>query len=442
MSTASHRSAPRADDTAAPVARHGRLRSGHPVGFVARVVAATLAVVLVSTASVAAFAVYNLTSAVGPGVSLAGEDDDPVQIGAIEGGVNLLLVGSDSGGGNAAYGERDAELNDVTMLMHISEDHERATVVSFPRDLFVDIPECTGPDGTVYNPAYSAKINSALSRGGLACVVLTVEALTGLDIPYAAEIEFDGVIAMSNAVGGVPVCVATPIDDRQISFQLDAGEHSLSGFDALQFLRSRYGVGDGSDTTRISNQQQFLSSLVRTLKSSDTLSNPVRLYGIATAATQNLQLSNSLQSVDTMVSIASALRDIPLEEVVFVRYPSGSGTSNGQSGVVAIETAASELIAAIEADLPLTLTGDTGGGTIDPDALDENGVPVEPEVPEVPEETPGETPAPSADPSAPTTPAPSEGTADGETPRVDLPDTVEGQTADQETCTAGQTAGG
>jgi len=421
-------SSPRAEPAGAgaPIARHGRLSAGHSAPVILKLVAAALAVLLVSGASIAAIAVFNIASAIRPGVALAGEDDEGApKIGSIDGAVNLLLIGSDSGGGNLAYGERGEALNDVTMLLHISADRERASVVSFPRDLFVDIPACPNPDGQSYGPSTSEKINQALSRGGLACPVLTVEALTGIDIPYAAVIEFDGVIAMSNAVGGVPVCVATAIDDRNIPFKLEAGTHTLSGVDALQFLRTRYGVGDGSDLTRISNQQQFLSSLVRTLKSSETLSNPIKLYGIASAASQNLEFSNSLRNVDTMVSIAGALRDIPLEEVVFVKYPSALGDSGSQSGVLPIPDAAATLMAAIEADLPIGLTGDTGGGTIA-------------------EEEPA--PSPSASPSAspPASVAPeASASPDAAAPpsRVELSDVVEGQRADQVTCSAGQSAG-
>lgn len=406
---------------AGPVARHGRLPHRRALGLLAKITAAGLAVLLVSGASVAAIAAWNIASTVTPGVALAGEEEVPPQIGAIEGEVNLLLVGSDSGGGNQAYGERGEVLNDVTMLLRISKDHSRATVVSFPRDLFVDIPSCPDPDGGEFPPVDSVKLNTALIRGGLACPVLAVEQLTGLDIPFAAKIEFDGVIAMSNAVGGVPVCVATPINDRQISFKLAAGEYTLQGRDALQFLRSRYGVGDGSDLTRISNQQQFLSSLVRVLKSSETLSNPLKLYGIAAAAVPNLEFSNSLRNVDTMVAIASALKDIPLEEVAFVKYPSAAGSSGGQSGVLPLQSAADELFAAIAADQPIELTGGTGGGTI----VTEPEVPVDPSAPA------------SGDPSASVDPSSS-----ASPPAVALPDSVEGQTANQQTCTAGQTAGG
>ena len=100
------------------------------------------------------------------------------------------------------------------MLMHIAEDHSSATVVSFPRDLVVPIPSCPDPAGGSFDAMSAQPINVTLSYGGLPCTVLTVEALTGLSIPFAAEIQFNGVIEMSNAVGGVPVCVVDPIDDE------------------------------------------------------------------------------------------------------------------------------------------------------------------------------------------------------------------------------------
>ena len=88
------------------------------------------------------------------------------------------------------------------------------------------------------------KLNTALAYGGLACTVKTVSELTGLEIPYAAVIEFNGVVAMSNAVGGVTVCVAEKIEDEYTGTFLDPGEHELEGMAALQFLRTRHGIAD------------------------------------------------------------------------------------------------------------------------------------------------------------------------------------------------------
>jgi len=397
------------------------------------VLAATLAVLLVSGGTVAAYAVWNVTNSIKPTVTLAGETPGaPVpNIDAIEGGVNLLLVGSDSRQGqDPIFGDATKEtgvLNDVTMLLHISEDHSNATVVSFPRDLFVPIPACPNPNGGTYSAMTSQKINTTLSYGGLPCTVLTVENLTGLSIPFAAEVQFSGVIELSNAVGGVDVCVAEPIADPYTNLYLDAGTHTLQGLDALQFLRTRHGVGDGSDLGRISNQQVFLSALVRKLQSASTLSDPTKLYGIAKAAASNMSLSTSLSNINTMISIAMALKDISLEKIVFVQYPNAYGTSNGQSGVLPIETAADELFDAIKADVPIGLSGSTGVGSVpDPSA------PAPPDT-----TTPGTTPPDASTPDAtapgstdvPSTGAPSSG--------ITLPESVQGQTAGERTCSAG-----
>jgi LCP family protein required for cell wall assembly len=408
---------PRERGTAAPgtVARHGQLRTPHAWATVVKFVAIALAAVVVATASVAAVAVWDVARSVKPGVTLIGETaGPPPAIGAIPGGVNVLLAGSDSGGGDVkTFGKRGEHLNDVTMLLHLSEDHKHATVVSFPRDLFVPIPGCPKDGGGTFPAQSAGKMNTALTYGGLPCIVKTVENLTGLDIPYAGLIEFQGVIAMSNAVGGVQVCVATAIHDQQIHFDLAAGNQTISGNDALQFLRTRYGVGDGSDLGRISNQQVFLSALVRKIKSADTLGNPIEVYALAKAAASNITLSNSLTNLNTIASIAIALKNVDLDDVVFVQYPNGTGKVGSQSGVLPITSAANVLFTALKADQPITVTGSTGAGS----KLDPNAPPV-----------------------APTTPNPTASSTDG--PAVALPNVIHGQTAAQQTCSKGQRAGG
>lgn len=388
-------------------ARHGRLPRRSAVKPLLAIIAGVLGVVLASTASVAAIAAWQLSNELGPGVDIESEGEAPPQVGPIDGPVNILLVGSDSGGGNAAYGERGENLNDVTILLHISPVSHTAIAVSFPRDMFVPITGCESNPGT-------RKINEALYNGGLACAVSTVEGVTGLNIEYAAQIEFDGVIAMSVALGGVEVCVAEPIHDLQIHFDLEAGKHTLKGWSALQFLRSRHGVGDGSDTTRISNQQLFLSAMMRTVKSQEVLSNPLTIYALAQAAAKNMTLSTSLNSLDTMASMALAVKDIPLKNIAFVTYPSGAGTLNGVSGVLPRPEDAKVLMTAIANDAQIVVTGDPGGGVKPGGEI---------------AETPGPQPSGSASPTLPP----------DDVEVVQLPSTISGQQATQETCTNGQT---
>jgi len=395
------------------LARHGRLKRRGPWGLVGKVVAAVLGVALVSTTSIAAYAAFNIVSGTKPSVALVDKNGKTVtpQVGAMNGAFNVLLAGSDSGDGDAKYGDRGENLNDVTMVLHVSADHQNATVISFPRDTFVPIPSCPDPTGGSFSAMSRQKINTTLTYGGLPCTVLTVEQLTGLEIPYAAKIEFDGVVAMSNAVGGVPVCLAGPLNDDQVNppLHLKAGNYNLKGGMALSYLRTRHSIGDGSDLGRISNQQSFLSSLMRTIKSSKTLGDPVKLYSIATAASQHMTLSDSLNSIPTMISMAAALKNIDLNQVAFVQYP----TYYVDGGVEPSTAAADTLMAAIKADKPISLTGTTGVGT------------------EV--QASGSTPAPtsSSPPKASSKPS-SSPTASKQA--VELPDSVHGQTAAQQTC--------
>jgi LCP family protein required for cell wall assembly len=359
--------------TVAGIARHGQLKKTGPWATILKFVGAALVVVLVSGASVAAIVVNQISDQVTT-VTLVGETEGPPpSIGAYEGGFNILIVGSDQCETAGGCKDRTATLNDVTMLLHVSEDQTNAVAVSFPRDLVVPIPSCPREDGSGNNSAMSARpINETLYYGGLPCTVLTVEALTGLDIQFAGLITFNGVIKMGDAVGGVPVCVNGPIDDKYTGLKIDAaGTYTMSGQDALNFLRTRHGVGDGSDLTRISSQQVYLSSLVRTLKSSETLGDPLKLYNLAQAATQSMTLSQNFSSLDTLVSIGLALKDIPLESVTFVQYPGTTGVGGVYTGKVAPVTAkADELFALIAADTPFALAnvGDDRGSEVDPNA--------------------------------------------------------------------------
>ncbi|MEO6309964.1 MAG: LCP family protein [Leifsonia sp.] len=406
------------------IARHGRLKKSNPFRTLAKFTSAALAVLLVSGASVAAIAAFDVAASVKPSVHLANENKlgtNP-KIASIEGGVNLLLIGSDSRAGQDPMFGGEAEtgnLNDVTMLLHISQDHKNASVISFPRDMFVPIPECPLPNGDTSSAMSRQKINTTLSYGGMACTVLTVEKLTGLSIPFAAEVQFSGVMAMSTAVGGVPVCVAERIEDEYTGIFLDPGVHELQGLEALQFLRTRHGVGDGSDLTRINNQQVFMSSLVRTIKSADTLSDPLKVYALAKAVTGNMTLSSSLNNVSTIASIAVALKDIPLADIVFVQVPTG-GT---EGGVVPSQPDFDELFAAVAADQPLKLSGAMGrGATLDPNAPQPT---VDAAAP-----TP-DAPTPAADPTAVPATDPAAG--------VTLSDRATGQTAGELTCSVGRT---
>lgn len=403
------------------VARHARLRSPHPLGQLLAILAVIVAVVLVSGAGVVAYTAYGLTTSLAGGaVQLDDQPAVPPDIGQIEGGVNLLVAGTDycEPELKAQFGDRcngpDAvgERNDVTMLVHISDNPRRVTVISFPRDLLVPIPSCTAEDGSARRGGI-AMINTTYETGGLSCVVKTVQQLSGLSIPFAAKVTWGGVIQITDAIGGVDVCLQSAVRDADSGLNLPAGTNTISGATALAFLRVRHGIGDQSDLSRIGNQQQYMSRLARKLVSEDVLSNPATLYKLATTTLQNVQKTTTLTNPLTLVQIALAVKSVPFDDITFLQYPV-VGDPSDPNRVLPDRTAATQLWAALATNQRLQITGQAGSN---------GGVVVV---------TP--TPGPSA-PVETATPGPS--STPGQTPEVavTLPPSINGSTAADQTCT-------
>ena len=274
----------------------------------------------------------------------------------LDGPLNILVVGSDTRDGQGEeFGQTDSELADVIMLLHISQDRKDAVVVSFPRDLLVSIPECPNPEGGTFSQKNREQINSSIAYGGVACTHLTVQEFTGLEIPFVAMIDFKGVIEMSNAVGGVEVVIDKPISDAYSNFYIDAGSHNLQGAQALAFLRTRHGIGDGSDLARISNQQVFLMSLFDKIKLDGTLTNPLRLYSLSSAAARNMKLSESMADLATMVTLAGAMSDVDSSRMVFTQVPTRVLAGAEEGRLESLSEEAKALFEQIRNDLPIVI---------------------------------------------------------------------------------------
>lgn len=406
-----------------PLARHGELKSPHPFGMILKILGIIVAVGLVSGAGVAAYATYDITASfTEDAVDLEGQEAVPPDIGAIEGGVNLLVTGTDECLPEFAgyFGDRctgedaAAELNDVNLLVHISDAPRRVTVISFPRDLMTAVPPCTAGDGSETSGSDYQQINTVYREGGLNCVVKTVSQLSGMNIPFAAKVNFGGVINITDAIGGVEVCIGNGgIDDFYTGIDWPAGPRVVQGIEALQFLRTRHGLENGSDLARISNQQQYMSRLARKLVSEEVLTNPATLLRLATTAVENVTASKSLTNPLTLVQIALAVKSVPFDEIVFVQYPVTDDYYDSNRVAPNYE-AADQLWAALAANQPIQLTSDPnlGGGVITVDPA----------------------------PTDPATPDPAATDAPAEAPVV-LPDSIPGQTAAQSTCSAGNVTG-
>lgn len=405
------------------IARHGQLRTPGTVGQAIKLIAIALAVVLVSGIGVAAYVVYDFSSTVtANAVQLEDQKQLPPDIGAYKGGFNVLLTGVDTCeekykdlfGARCTGKDAGGTLNDVNILVHVSDEPRRITAVSFPRDMMVPIPACEDDEGNTHSAMSKQQINVAYTDGGLNCVAKTIADLTGEEIQFAASVTFGGVIEITNAIGGVDVCLASPIKDRHTGLDMAAGTHTVAGLQALQFLRTRHGVGDGSDLGRIGNQQQYMSSLSRKLISGEVLGNVPVMLKLASTAVENIEPSQSLVDPMKIVQIALAVKSVPFEDIVFVQYPTVPDSDN-PNRVVPDEDAATALWQAIAENKQLQITHQN---------TDNDGVVVqEPETPVEPVE-----PAPEATDGA--TPAPTETV-------VALPEEIRGNSAAQQTCSNG-----
>ena len=286
----------------------------------------------------------------------------------INGPINMLVIGSDTrvDQGSTSYGPVGSALADVIILVHISRDRENAVAMSIPRDLMVSVPSCPDPNGREAFPAKEfTQINSTMTKAGPACTLLAVQQLTGVAIPYLAMVDFKGVIAMSQALGGVDVCVANTIDDSYTDLYLEPGQHSLIGDDAVAFLRTRHGVGDGSDLSRISNQQVFLTSMIRKLKEEGTLSSPFKMFQLGTAALSNMTLSNSLTDLSVIYGLAKQVNNVDLDKITFLQLPVYDLEGDYAGRVAPSPERAQELFDLIVADQPLVLAqANPGNGAV------------------------------------------------------------------------------
>ncbi|WP_225846763.1 LCP family protein [Streptomyces sp. HPF1205] len=276
--------------------------------------------------------------------------------------LNVLVIGSDTRadpadcrlGGDCGPG-RNA---DVEMLLHLSADRSHATALSIPRDTVTDLPACRRPRGGVA-PARRGPVNSSLQYGP-GCTVAAVHTLTGIPIDHFVLVDFAGVVRMSDAVGGVPVCVDRDVYDPYSRLKLARGRHALAGQAALEFLRSRHAFGDGSDLGRADAQHLYLVSLLRRMRGSGSPADPAGLLSLADAATRSLTVDPGLAAVSRLAGLASDVRKVPAERFSFTTMPSAPDPSDPARLVVA--PAARGLFAALAADRAPRIAAGAGSG--------------------------------------------------------------------------------
>jgi LCP family protein required for cell wall assembly len=274
------------------------------------------------------------------------------------GSMDILVLGSDSRSGankKAGGGDDDGTArSDTAMIVHIYKGHKKATVVSIPRDTLVARPSCAGKAA-----AKSVMFNTAYAVGGPACAVKTVESMTGIRMDHYIEVDFTGFEHLVDALGGVKVTTARDIDDNDSHLHLKAGTHTLTGKQALGLVRTRHGVGDGSDLGRIKLQQAFVKALIDRIDSLGLLTSPTKLYKVADTATGAITTDSDLASVGNLVGFAQSVEGLSSKHVSMVTMPVTYDPAD-HNRVVPLTAKARQVWAALRADRAVPKSATTG----------------------------------------------------------------------------------
>ncbi|MCD0453751.1 LCP family protein [Actinocorallia sp. API 0066] len=249
-----------------------------------------------------------------------------------QGAMNILLAGVDRREGMSQkdikrlhLGKEAGARSDTMMLMHVSRDHDKVTIVSLPRDTLVTIPPHKNAEGQRVGEA-QGKLTWAYAYGGPQLMKDTVESATGMRIDHYVEVDFAGFLKVVDAVGGVQVCTEKPIDDRATGLKLAAGTHHVDGATALAFARVRHGLGE--DIGRMQRQQEFLSSLLMTAL--EKLKDPRKGPGVLSALLSSVTVDKELKK--NLNAYADQFKDVSLGNVQFVKVPLANPAGTAQLG--------------------------------------------------------------------------------------------------------------
>ncbi len=243
-------------------------------------------------------------------------------------GMNVLLVGTD-GRDKITEAERQkyrlggapCHCTDTVMIVHISEDRERASVVSLPRDSYAMTPAHTDQISGKPHHGHPVKLNAAYAEGGPNLTVRTVENMTHVKIDHYLEVDFTSFMKTVDVLGGVKICTADPLKDSYTGLDLPAGTHTLMGGEALQYVRSRH-IDGAADLGRMKRQQRFMAALIDQATSSGILLNPMKFRDITRAVFGSVRADKGF-GTDELLDLGRAMRNFSASSSEFTTVPIG-----------------------------------------------------------------------------------------------------------------------
>lgn len=282
-----------------------------------RILLISVAVVVVGAVAATAAYVYNVDRSVTQNIKredvMPDESTRATADPAAEGALNFVLLGSDSRNVDDASEGR----SDSIMVVHLNKAHDEAYITSFPRDMYVDIP------GHGKN-----KINAAFAYGGTELMVQTLEDLLGTRMDHVVMVDFEGFIALTESLGGVTVTNKHAFSSH--GFDYPKGEITISGEQALWFVRERKSLPDG-DLDRAENQRMVIKAIVAKGLSPEVVADPTAFTSFIGGIAQHVTVDSSLTD-QTIRDLALSLR-LTSSDIHLLQAPiSGFGTSpDGQS---------------------------------------------------------------------------------------------------------------
>ncbi|MFB6812328.1 LCP family protein [Streptomyces sp. NPDC056387] len=244
-------------------------------------------------------------------------------------GLNFLLVGTDGRDKITPEDKREYRLGgapchctDTVMLVHLSADRERASVVSLPRDSYAELPAHRDDSSGKEHGPHPVKLNAAYAEGGPQLTVRTVENMTRVKIDHYLEVDFTSFMKTVDAMGGVEICTAKALHDDNTGLSLLPGTHRLGGGQALQYVRSRH-VDGAADLGRMQRQQRFVAALIKQATGGGVLLNPVKFKEVSSTLLGSVRADRGFGS-EQMLALGQALRDFTPSSSEFASVPIGN----------------------------------------------------------------------------------------------------------------------
>lgn len=245
--------------------------------------------------------------------------------------LNVLILGSDTREGQGAgFGDVAGARSDTAMLVHINAARTDATVISWPRDLYVTLPSCVSSTGKTYGE-WSTKFNAAFSEGGPNCTITTITALSGIPVHHVVVVDFNGFKSIVDALGGLPVCLPEAVNDEKAHVTLPAGQQTLTGVQALGLARARKSLADGSDLRRIDRQQALVARAFKYMKDSGIFTDPRKMFDIAQLGAASLSVDSGLSDFNALAGLAWQMRNITPGHIHFVMVPYHADSEGGNA---------------------------------------------------------------------------------------------------------------